>query len=171
MAIKVYEPADEPGEPAPQHEFAVIFLRDGVRERHEFLAEPRFDWQNLRGLMHMMDSRRGEGISMQALTQIDRLIRRSLVNTDGVPERWVPKVVSEPGKEPWFTDPQGDHCTADMLPLYEAFDQGSSRRRWMHLMDHDDDVTVKAEQIVDLMQDLMEVAARRPTKSSAASSG
>lgn len=169
---KVYEPDDdEPGVEAPAHAFTMIFLRDGVRERHEFLAEPRFDWQNLRALMHLMGSRRGDELGIQALAQVDRLIRRSLVNHDGTPEKWSARIVSEDGKDPWFTDPNGDHCPSAMLPLYEEVSAGSSRRRWIHLMDVDDEVTVKSNQIVQLMQDLMEVAGQRPTKNSAASSG
>lgn len=170
MAITVYEPEDA-GEDPPVHEFAMIFKRDGVRERHEFLAEPRMDWQNLRGLMYLMDSRRGEGIDPKALAQIDRLIRRSLVNHDGTPERWKANIVSEDSGEPWFTDPNGDHTPAEMLPVYEAFEQGSSRRRWMHLMDNDDEVTVESEQILSLMKDLMEASGKDRTKNSAASSG
>lgn len=170
MAIKVYEPEDA-GEDPVLHEFAMIFKRDGVRERHEFTAEPRMDWQNLRGLMFLMDSRRGEGIDPRALAQIDRLIRRSLVNTDGTPEKWRANVVSEDTEEPWFTDPNGDHTPADMLPAYETFEAGSSRRRWVHLMENDDEITVEKEQILSLMRDLMEASADRPTKRSAASSG
>jgi hypothetical protein len=171
MAIKVYEPADDPGEPAAQHEFALIFKRDGVRERHEFLAEPQYDWKNLRSLLYLMDSRRGDQFDPRAFTQIDRLVRRALVNTDGTPEKWKAKVVSNDGEEPWFTDPNGDHAPAEMLPVYEAFGQGSSRRRWAYLMDEDDEVTVDFKQVIDLMQDLMEVAGKDRGKNSAASSG
>lgn len=171
MAIEVFEPEDQGVEPA-LYEIAVIFKRDKVRERHEFLAEPRLDWQNLRGLMYLMDSRRGsDGIDPKALAQIDRLIRRSLVNTDGTPERWRPNIVSEPGEEPWFTDPQGDHTPVELLPAYEAFEAGSSRRRWVHLMEYDDEVTVEASQIIKLMHYLMEQSGKDPGKKSAASPG
>ena len=170
MAITVYEPEDEGVEPEI-HEFAMIFKRDGVRERHEFLAQPNYSWQNLRGLMYMLDSRRDEGITIRALAQIDRLVRRSLVNTDGTPERWRAKIVTpEDGGDPWFTDPNGDQAPADLLPAYETFDAGSSRRRWVYLMDEDDEVTVEAAQIIKLMQDLMEAAGKDRGKKSAASS-
>lgn len=171
MAIKVYEPEADPGEPAPQHEFALIFKRDGVRERHEFTAEPQYDWKNLRSLMYLMESRRDEGFDPKALAQIDRLVRRALVNHDGTPERWRAKVVSPDDGEPWFTDPNGDHTPAEMLPLYEEFSAGSSRRRWAHLMDVDDEVTVDFKQVTDLMQDLMAIAGKDRGKSSESSSG
>jgi len=168
VTIDVYEPEDQGIEPGT-YEFAMIFKRDGVRESHEFLAQPNYSWQNLRGMIHLLESRRGE-ISMQALAQVDRLVRRSLVNTDGTPERWRPSIVEpDDGSEPWFTDPNGDHTPVDLLPAYETFDAGSSRRRWVHLMEADDEVTVDAGQITRLVRKLMEIAGKDPGKRSAPS--
>lgn len=175
MAIKVFEPEDDSGEEPDRDEVAVIFKRDtdggSVRERHEFTVEPRWDWQNLRGLLHLLDSRDSGGISPQMLMRLDRLIRRSLVNDDGTPEKWQAQVVNDGADEPWFTDPNGDHCPADMLPAYEAFEAGSSRRRWMHLIDGDEEVTIEAAQILALANYLMELAGKDRTKKSAASTG
>lgn len=142
-----------------------------MRERHEFIAEPQYDWKNLRSLMYLMESRRDEGFDPKALAQIDRLVRRALVNHDGTPERWKANVVSPDDGEAWFTDPNGDHTPAEMLPLYVEFSAGSSRRRWVHLMDVDDEVTVDFKQVTDLMQDLMTIAGKDRGKNSEASSG
>jgi hypothetical protein len=89
---------------------------------------------------------------------VDRLIGRSLDNTDGTPEKWKPTVVDR-----HFTAPNGDHTPAELLAGFESFDAGSSRRRWVHLMEVDDDITVEPDQIVELMADLLEAAANRPT--------
>lgn len=168
---KTYAPKRSGGDDLPTHEFTMIFVRDGVNEEHEFTARPRLGWGDIAALLPVAGGG-GEG-STQALKQIDRLIRRSLVDNDGTPEKWQPRVVTPDDEyaEPWFTAPNGDHCPLDLLPGFEAFDAGSSRRRWVHLMERDDDVTIEPEQIMDLVNDLMEVASERPTKSSASSPG
>lgn len=170
MPNKVYAPTRSGGADPPTHEFTMIFVRDGVDEPHEFVARPSIGWGDVSSLMlPMMEG--ASGISAGTLRQIDRLIRRSLVNDDGTPEKWRPRVVTPDDGEPWFTAPNGDHCEVTELPVYEALDAGSSRRRWSHLMEVDDDVTIEPEQILALVNDLMEVASERPTKSSADSSG
>lgn len=143
----------------------MIFVRDGVEERHEFAAVPTLGWQDVRGLMPLIGGKLdNEELSEHAIRVVDRLIRRALRNDDGTPEKWRPNTVGG-----YFTDPQGDHTPEELLPAYEAFESGSSRRRWTHLMENDDDVTVEAEQIMDLMADLMETTAERPTQRSARS--
>lgn len=171
MTIPVFEPEDDSGEEPQRYEVAVIFKRDGVRERHEFITEPRWDWMGLRGLLHLMDARDDSGITAKTLAQFDRLVRRSLVNDDGTPEKWRPHVVDDGESEPWFTDPNGDHCPAEMLPAYVTFEAGSSRRRWMHLIDADEEVTIEATQIIRLANYLMEMAGKDRKKKSSDSTG
>lgn len=167
MALKEYAPASR-GTPTPEHEFAMVFLRDGTEERHEFAARPRMGWQDVQGLMPLLaaTSPDGKGVDPRALRSVDRLIRRALVNDDGTPEKWAPAIV-----DGHFSDPNGDHAPQELLPAYEAFDAGSSRRRWAYLMDVDDELTVEPEQIMQLMSDLIEVASDRPLSRSEPSTG
>lgn len=163
MPGKVYAPTRS-GSEAPVHEFTMIFVRDGVDEHHEFTARPRIGWGDVTGLLPLAG---GSGsLSAHTLAVINNLIRRALVNDDGTPEKWRPNIV-----DGHFAAPNGDHTPEAELPVFEAFGAGSSRRRWVHLMEHDDDVTLEPEQIMALVGDLMEVAGERPTKSSAPSPG
>lgn len=170
MPAKVYAPRQS-GSEAPIHEFTMIFVRDGVDEHHSFEARPRMGWEDVKGLVPLMGGGKDDDLIRRALAPIDRLIRRSLRNDDGTPEKWVPNVVSDGENPPWFTDPIGDHVEEELLPAYLAFDAGSSRRRWVALMDHDDDVTVEPEQIMDLLQDLTELSGKDRSGKPAASSG
>lgn len=159
-AVKEYVPHIR-GADAPVHNFIMIFLRDGVEERHEFTARPAMGWQDVRGLVPLLGGT-DTGLSEHAVRVIEKLIRRVLTNGDGTPERWTPTVV-----DGHFTDPNGDHTPVELLPGYEAFEAGSSRRRWVHLMENDDDITVEPDQIVELLNDLVEAASARPTRRSA----
>ncbi|MGH9058324.1 MAG: hypothetical protein ACRDZY_02220 [Acidimicrobiales bacterium] len=138
----------------------MVFLRDGVEEIHEFVARPALGWQDLQRLIPLVIGKTAQALSAKALASIDRLLRRVLTNDDGTPLNWSPTVV-----DGHFTDPNGDHTPADLLPAYEAFEAGSSRRRWVHLMDFDDELTIEYEQILGLVNDLIEVAADRPLPS------
>jgi hypothetical protein len=158
MAVREYAPKSRGTTPEP-FEFSMIFLRDGVEEKHEFIARPTVSWQDTRAVMPVLAGQGSDGAQIAVgIKVMDRLIRRVLANDDGTPEKWKPVVV-----DGHFTDPQGDHTPVELLPAYEAFDAGSSRRRWVHLMENDDDITVDLEQITDLLKDLMEAATARPT--------
>lgn len=163
MALKVYAPKSRGKEPV-EVPFGLIFIRDGIEETHEFIARPTMGWENVRGLVPLMGGQAtDETMSKQAIKVIDRLIRRVLINNDGTPEKWAPTVV-----DGHFTAPNGDHTPQELLPGFEVFEAGSSRRRWVHLMEYDDDITVEPEQIIDLMTDLLEAASSdRPTTRSA----
>lgn len=161
------------GSEAPIHEFTMIFVRDGVDEHHDFEARPSLGWADVKGLVPLLGGTKDDDLIRRALGPIDRLIRRCLRNDDGTPERWEPRTVEPDGEDGkvWFTAPNGDHTDADLLPTFTTFSAGSSRRRWVHLMERDDDLTVEPEQVMALMQDLMGVATGgRPTKRSADSS-
>ena len=156
------------GTPAPTYEFEVVFLRDDVQEIHEFTARPNYGWKEIRGavgLMGLVDGKTDHGEVGHAIRYLDGTIRRAMVNDDGTPEKWTPTIV-----DGHFTDPSGDHVPVELLSLVEAFDAGSSRRRWMHLMNHDDDVSIERDQLIELVNKLMGVAADRPTERSEASS-
>lgn len=178
MAAKVYAPRKRGTTPKP-HEFGMIFIRDGVEETHEFTAWPGMGWQDVRGLVPLLGGKRDDEVLTQAAVRvIDRLIRRSLDNRDGTPEKWEPVPIPAPGAPPGdddddppkthFTAPNGDHVPLELVEGYLAFDAGSSRRRWVKLLDEDDDITVDPNQIIDLMADLLQAASdNRPTTRSA----
>ena len=167
MTKKRYAPTNG-GQPAPVHEFEFVFLRDRTEEPHEFKARPMFGWKETTGAISLMGVAEGKtehGELRHALGYLENILRRSMVDDDGTPEKWTATVV-----DGHFDDPNGDHTPVELLPLYEAFDAGSSRRRWVHLMADDDDVTVEQGQLMELFTDLMAVAADRPTERSEASS-
>lgn len=155
--MKEYAPRSR-GTPPPEVPFVMIFLRDGVEEKHEFTACPTMSWQDYRRLVPLLRGTDNDVVTPETIEMIDRLIRRALRNDDGTPEKWTPSVV-----DGHFTAPNGDHMPLSLLPGLVAFDAGSSRRRWVHLMQDDDEVTIEPEQISELMIDLIEAAAARPT--------
>ncbi|MGH8571850.1 MAG: hypothetical protein ACREX8_04635 [Gammaproteobacteria bacterium] len=155
MTAKHFAPTRDVAK-APAHEFTITFVRDGREETHEFVAKPRVQFGDMMGMVQF-----GENNS-RALSAMDRLIRRSLVDDDGTPARWAPTV----DDEGCFTAPDGDRRPESELGAVEAFDAGSSRRRWAHLMDDDDDVEIELEQVAELMQWLAEQSADRPTQRS-----
>lgn len=139
---------------APPIEFTIDFLRDGEVETHAFTARPDMSYGDTIGLvMHQDDS---SGL----LPYFDRFIRRSLVNNDGVPAKWTPTVV-----EGHFTAPNGDHTPVDQLEKFTAPEAGSSRRRWLHLMDpENDELTVELEQVMAVFEYLIgQAGGDRPT--------
>lgn len=123
--------------------FVAVFRRNGVAEEHEFTAEPHMDYKAMVGLV--------SGQNEATLRTMDRTIRQSLVNDDGAP------LLSWAGEEA-----NEDEST---------FTEWSSRRRWVHLMDADDEVTIHERVIMAMFQDLVKEASKgRPTKRSAPTS-
>lgn len=152
-------PSTQDAEQAPLVDFTVDFVRDStddddqpvkVVETHEFTARPQMAYGDVLGMV----ANEGDG---KALEFLDRLIRRCILNTDGVPEKWRPRIV-----EDHFTAPNGDHTHVDDLPKFEHFDTGSSRRRWAQLLAAAD-VVVEFAQITAIMEYLTEQASERPT--------
>lgn len=139
--------------PAPVVDFSIAFVRDGTEENHEFAARPRASYGDVLGLIKHQDDESG-----RALPYLDRMIRRALLNDDGTPEKWRPEI-----HEGHFTDPEGSHLPVAELPKYLTFEAGSSRRRWVHLMEYDDDVEVELDQITAVFEYLTSAAAERPT--------
>jgi hypothetical protein len=62
-----------------------------------------------------------------------------------------------------FTAPDGSEALAADLPKYTAHEAGSSRRRWIELIESDDAV-IDFEQIMQVFEWLAEEAADRPTE-------
>lgn len=139
-------------EPAPTVEFSVDFDHDGEIREHHFTAHPKITYGDMVGLKtHQKDTQGG------VLPYLDRIIRRSLDDTDGVPLKWEPDIAA--GE---FTTPDGNQAPLADLPKYQDFDAGSSRRRWAELIESDDAV-VDFEQVMGVFEYLAEAVADRPT--------
>jgi hypothetical protein len=150
-AVKHFAPKRDV-KPAPVVEFSVAFVRDDVEEIHEFAARPKASYNDLIGMVKY-----GADEDPRAITFLSRMIRRSLLDSDGTPAKWKPSVHDD-----HFTDPDGNHTHVDDLPTFLAFEAGSSRRRWVHLMEYDDEVEVEEDQISGVLKYLTEAAAERP---------
>ena len=136
-------------------EHNVPFERDGEREEHTFRARPRMSYKRMADIVK---ARRG-GDGVAALAVFERMIRPALIDTDGVPAKW--KAELEDG---YFVDHEGrERPAADLADLL-AFDAGSSKRRWLHLLDDDDEVEVELDDITDFYEALVEAASDRPTQ-------
>jgi hypothetical protein len=143
---------------APTVEFSVGFVRDGVEETHEFTARPRFTYSDTLGLVKNQKD-------ASALPFLDRMIRRSLVDSDGTPAKWQLELV-----DGQVVAPDGSEVDIAEAQKFAAFEAGSSRRRWAHLMETDDDVEIEFEQIMQVFEYLTSEAANgRPTSRSSRS--
>lgn len=151
------EPADEAtDELSDAVEFTVTFDRDGDAEEHTFAARPKFSYKRMREAA----TAQAKG-GAAALLRFEKMIRPSLCDDDGVPSKWVPEVNA--GK---FVDPDGvERDVADLSALL-APEAGSSRRRWAHLMDDDDEVEIEIDDIVKAYEVLVGAATERPTQKS-----
>ncbi len=148
---KHFGPSTAPAVPIDDVSISVGFRRDGVEEVHEFTARPQLTYADTVGLIR--EQRRG---GAQVLPYMDRVIRRSLRDDDGTPASWTPEIA-----DGGFVDPAGVRRPIVELDKVQA--DGSSRRRWVHLMEDDDEVTVEFEQIMELFEYLAGEAGQRPT--------
>lgn len=139
-------------------EHTVTFLRDGEDEPHTFLARPEFDYK----IMYQAVTA-GSKNGPMAIKRFENMIRPSLLDDDGVPSKWQPERTDDGNH---FTDPDGNQRPIDDLPSLLAPDAGSSRRRWRHLMDEDDELRIRTEEVVRFYEVLIEAATGRPTQRS-----
>ncbi|SHL53155.1 hypothetical protein SAMN05443637_13518 [Pseudonocardia thermophila] len=133
----------------------VQFERDGVVEEHTFTARPRMTYKRMADIVKARRS--GDGVD--ALAAFERMIRPALLDDDGTPANWEPEV-----RGGVFIDPDGNERPVEDLQELLAFENGSSRRRWIHLMDKDDYVDVEMGEISDFYERLFEEASERPTQ-------
>lgn len=146
--------------PAPI-ERQVMFWRDDDEEPHTFRARPRLTYKRMSDMAKAEHAGGAERIRM-----LERMIRPSLVDDDGTPAKWQPEV-----EEGEFVDPSGDTRPVSELAALLEFEAGSSRRRWVHLMDRDDEVEIETEEVVGLYEKLVEASSgNRPTRRSSSSS-
>lgn len=136
-------------------EHTVPFERDGELEEHLFRAQPRMSYKRMADIVKARRS--GDGVA--ALAVFERMIRPALVDTDGTPAKWAPTV-----EDGVFVDPDGNERPAADVTNVLAFEAGSSRRRWQHLLDVDDEVEVELDDITAFYEVLVEAASDRPTQ-------
>ncbi len=143
----------------PPVEFTVEFTRDDEPETHTFRARPRFTYKR------MNEAAKASSLGgAAAVLRFEKMIRPSLLDTDGTPAKWVPIV-----KDGEFEDPTGEmRDVADIASYLEA-NAGSSKRRWAHLMDDDDELEVTIEEIVKVYELMVTAATDRPTRRSKSS--
>lgn len=180
-----YAPKGLDAEPV---EFTFYVLRDDEPEAHVFKARPQAHAGDLLRLLHADDSEEGGERAFRALVST---IAKSMINKDGVPAQWRPDELPRPARR--IVPPQEDHVgwpadvavaepDDDAEPSYRGPDgviyplsdakqlarftdpeAGSSRRRWLYLMNDDDGATVTLDAMLELAKDLISSAAGRPT--------
>lgn len=105
----------------------------------------------------------------EALTGMVRMISQYMSNTDGVSATWEYKELKPKPETPDqinFRAPNGKIVSIEHAAKFLDPAKGSSRRRWLHLMNQDDGAEIDVETIQRLLQYLTEVAAKRPTPAS-----
>lgn len=139
--------------------FELDFERDGEMETVKFLARPRFTYKRIREAAKAQ-SKGG----VDAVMRFEKMIVPSLCDDDGVPAKWTPTAAGGT-----FTDPDGNERDVKELAALLAPEAGSSRRRWMYLMDEDDDAEPDLDSLVAAYERLVEVANERPMQRSKSS--
>jgi hypothetical protein len=187
MSDKVF--SDRP-ETAKSVTFELDFW-DGTRsERHAFKAFPVLD---AIGLAEVNRLAARAATSMDAVLKIKNHIRTMLADDDGTPAEWEPTqlpptayvpaadlvtwpmdhetepevgivgALDDPDPEPQFLAPDGTVHPFRDAEKFLAAEAGSSRRRWVHLIDGDNNLTVEYKTVMKLWQWLVSQAADRPT--------
>lgn len=146
--------AAETGEPA-YREVTITADHNGERRDHVFKVTLDLGYKDLIQITRWNTT--GNGNVMDLLPVVDRIFRRCMVNTDGVPAGWVPEIV-----EGRFAAPDGVDHPVGRLSWFTRFDAGSSRRRWRELL-ADDDVDFTPTVMVDALNTVMGADAERPT--------
>lgn len=153
--------------PIPREPFEFEFTRDDEPEVHEFLARAVTDTSTLVMMLSTVRKRPEE-----AMGAVVRMVGKMLDNRDGTPTSWEPKPwkparqddeVAEEPTEALFTGPDGDPINQQRVDELQKFENGSSRKRWLYLMQEDDEVIVDATALTKLFEWLVGLAAGRPT--------
>lgn len=145
---------DTPGEDEP------------VSEVHEFTAMPRIDAGQLIRLLTGVDkSEENPGGMLDALSES---VRKVLSDKDGTPQHWRPVALPRDGEggPTSFRGPDGaiyPFSDTAAIEKFEAFEAGSSRRRWAHLLFDDEQIAVDLEDLVEVAQDMISEGTGRPT--------
>jgi hypothetical protein len=154
--------------PIPREPFDFTFLRDDEPEVHHFQARAVVDTATL--VMMLSNVRRHPE---EAMGGVVRMVGKMLDNKDGTPTGWKPEPwkperpeggeLPEEPTESLFVGPDGDPIDQAAVDKLATFEAGSSRRRWLHLLEEDDEVIVDASALTKLFEWLVGLAAGRPT--------
>jgi hypothetical protein len=153
-------------EPIPLVDFELQAMRENgagepQEEWHEFTARPQSDAGDLAALSATGD----DGLAQ--MNVVVRMIKKMVINSDGVPEQWQPTELNAPDPlpedyEPKFRGPDGNIYPMDQAVKFTEPHKGSSRRRLMHLL-YEDEATVDINDLSEMLKDMMGKASGRPT--------
>lgn len=158
------------GKAAAKHvEFELVAYNEDDEKTFAFTAAVR----NLPAeLVHL--AAKAETEPSKAARPLIRLLGKLMSNKDGVPSSWSPLElddddpgVPEGGKAiDYYRDHEG-HVRAfsdtETLEWLQNIDNGSSRRRWQHLMEVDDEAVVELEDLIAVAEYLVAEGSDRPT--------
>lgn len=158
----------------------VTFTDDGGSNTHKFSLVPLIPAGQVTAIMDALDE---EPERMFGL--IANLLARVLNNTDGVSAAWEYKEFADPAEGDEGYDPDNetlffmgpDHevysvHALDRLSEFEARENGSSRRRWVALMDPaNQNEAVHLADMMDLAKWVVGLATDRPTSARTSSTG
>lgn len=111
------------------------------------------------------------GSNNQILMTVMRMIRKMMIDSDGVSVRWnfADSIIEAKKKDEdpsAFRGPDGkiyELADSEAIEKFQKVENGSSRRRWHHLMEEDDDLSIEVDDLMDILQWSIEEASNRPT--------
>lgn len=145
--------------------FLFSYLRDEEVEEQRFqlLAKP----MDIASANRVLNQSKGDN-EAEAIPSLIGLITKFMDDKDGTGARW--KVVELPpkkGEDPpvkRFRGPDGKPHEMIDAPMFLELKNGSSRRRWLHLMLEDEECSVDVDALVKLLEFLVEVAGKDHTR-------
>lgn len=151
--------------------FELVASLDDEDEVHEFTAVRQVD-----RLLGAQFTGYAPEEAHKQVNLLIKLIAKTLDDKDGTPTTWAPLQLplppATPGEHvhvPKFRGPDGELYEMEHAEKFAAFEAGSSRRRFIALCG-DQDRTVQAEDLGEVVRDLIAVSAGRPTVASRPSS-
>lgn len=159
--MKHFAPTGTAG-PVAREPFSITVMRDEEPITYEFRARVMTDVTGLASVLTL-----GDKHAEKAIGGVMRIIAKMLDNKDGVPANWKPEVLPEPDGAPedfvpQFRNPDGtlEDFTPENTEKYTAFEAGSSKRRWLYLVEEDDEATIDEGQLMKLFGWLMSLAGK-----------
>lgn len=103
----------------------------------------------------------------QVLLSMVSMISKFMDDKDGTPTNWrpveLPRKKNDAADAPLrFRGPDGRIHPMDKAAAFLDIKAGSSRKRWLHLMDRDEEATVDIDALAKLLEFLMELAGKGP---------
>lgn len=144
--------------------FEFAYLRDETLETQRFrLIVKPMDMSAANMILRKADG----GDDSKIIPSLLNLIAKYMDDKDGTGARWQPvELPAKKGEEPpvkRFRGPDGKLHEWAKADTFLQPEKGSSRRRWIALMD-DDDTSVDENSLVKLLEFVMEIAGKGPTR-------